>query len=269
MSTKRLKRYNRGRGPLKARARALIPFDTETVVRYDGEKFDARNWAARKRLVLTALLVGGLVLSGACGAGSHAPPAQRGTTTATSADVVVNPDQSDWGTGPVRPGESPSEPTVIGVGPDERGSLYLWALDGATSIEIAIDNYVCKPGGEPCTTLPASVCAPVVTTEVCSLASLDSAPQCVPTTLYIGQPATVTVSGAYAGVRMVAGTCLDAERTPEPLQPGQWWMFLSPDHPRACDRGPCPMEVGGGTPQKGENGQPATVSYTQPVGGPR
>jgi hypothetical protein len=81
--------------------------------------------------------------------------------------------------------------------------------------------------------------------------------------------AGIALSSAYAGVRMVAGTCLDAVRKPEPLQPGQVRMFPSPDHPRACDRGPCPMEVGGSTPQKGEDGQPATIWYAHPLSGPQ
>jgi hypothetical protein len=226
------------------------------------------------RSLLLIIFCADIALSGACGADSYAPSKRRSTTAATPIDVAdagvsVDPGQPDWGTGPVRPGERNAEPTVVGVGPDEEFSLYLWLLDGTTSLEVSIDNYVCKPGGSPCTTLPDEICAPIVSTEVCSLATLDSEPQCQPVTLRVGQPVTVPVFGTYAGVRMVAGTCLDAERTPEPLQPGQWWMFPSPDHPRACDRGPCPMNVGGGTPQKREDGQPATIWYAHPVGGPR
>jgi hypothetical protein len=88
MSTKRLKRHNRDREPLKARVRSLIPFDSETMVRYDGEKSDAWTWAARKRLVLAAFLVSGLALSGACGADS-APAKRRSTMPAPAGSNFV------------------------------------------------------------------------------------------------------------------------------------------------------------------------------------
>lgn len=210
-------------------------------------------------LILIMFCAGIALSTGACGADSYAAPkrsAQPAHVEVVDAGAPATADER----GPVAPGSG--EAAVLGVGPDELGSWYIWTMSGKRQLEVAQDVHMCSPKTGECRDLGPEMCLRTVQTQVCEYDSLEGDPvRCHPVTLTVGQPVTVAVTSPYAGVEMVTGACLDAVRSAEPIGPGeQTWRFPRRDHPRGWieDMASC-----GGSPHPD-----CAQWFVRPVGGP-